>query len=71
MTSIKEIFESDNWIITKVIESKDSFRVDAHRRFLKPNEINLISQWRSKKYVNSLCVEHYGKKANELNCYQY
>ena len=72
MTSIKEMFENDNLIITKIIQGNNkSVRIDAKRRFPSINKGNFVSKWGKESYINSLSVENYGKKINQFNCYQY
>lgn len=69
--TIKQVFESDNWIITAVINGLNSYRVDAKRRFPIADEPNFFSQWGSKSYIERLARENYGKKVSQLNSFRY
>jgi hypothetical protein len=71
MSNLKEVIESDNWIVTKIIENRTSFRVDAKRRFPVADKSSFFSNWGGKKYIDSLCRENYGKKASELKSFSY
>lgn len=71
-TSVKEVFESDNWIITKILQGlNNKVRIDAKRRFNKADQPNFFSEWVSLKYANQLARENYGKNVNDFNCFQY
>lgn len=69
--SLKKIFESDNWIITKIHNGLNSYRVDAKRRFHVPDESDFFSKWASIDYINRLAMKYYGKKANKFNSFRY
>jgi hypothetical protein len=71
MSNLKEVIENDNWIVTKIIESRKYYRVDAKRRFPVADESSFFSNWGGKKYIDSLCRENYGKKASDLNAFSY
>jgi hypothetical protein len=70
-TSLKTVLSSDSWIVTKIIQGRDSYRVDAKRRFPIADEKNTFSAWGSKEYVERLTRDNYGKKPSEFNCFQY
>jgi hypothetical protein len=71
-TSAKQIFESDNWIITAIHQgNRKNVRVDAKRRFPAADESSFFSEWISLRYANQLSRENYGKKVNEFNCFIY
>ena len=71
-TTIKQIFESDNWVITRISQGlRKNVRIDAKTRFFKPGEKNSFSEWCSERYADSLSREKYGKKTRELNAFQY
>ena len=60
--SLKQVIESDNWIITKVKQGCDKqIRVDAKTRFYRAGEQNRFSAWYSLSYANRLYRENYGK----------
>ena len=71
MTSLREIFESDNWIITEILQGYDNrLRVKAKKRFA--NDANpFFCEWGSLTYLNKLAVENYGKKVNQFNTFKY
>ncbi len=70
--TLKEVFESDNWMITKIIQGySKSNRVDAKRRFPIADKNNFFSEWGKKNYLNKLAQENYGKKINEFSCYYF
>jgi hypothetical protein len=71
-TTIKTIFESDNWIITNISQGcGGKVRIDAKTRFYKADQSNQFSEWCSEKYANRISIENYGKKVNELRAYSY
>ena len=56
--SAKQVIQSDNWIITKVLAGKGGVvRIDAKTRFHVADGQNLFSEWRSLKYINRLRKE--------------
>ena len=69
MESLKEVFESDLWIITKIYKGGNILRIDARRRFPIADKNNFYSKWGSYKYIDSLSREHYGKPINEWALY--
>ncbi len=70
-TSLKEVFASDNWIITKVMQGTGQYRVDARRRFPVADESSFFSQWGKKSYIDRLVKDRFGKKTSDLNSFQY
>ena len=71
-TSVKKVFESENWIITKVMQGRGGkVRVDAKRRFPVADESSFFSEWCSKRYADNLSRERFGKKTNELRAWEY
>lgn len=71
MTSLKNVFESDNWIITKIMQGSGVYRIDARRRFAVPDESSFFSKWGTIKYLNALSNENYGKRICEFSCFSY
>lgn len=72
INSVKEVFESDNIIITKISQgNRANVRIDAKTRFYKADHDNFFSKWVSLDYPNKLSVERYGKKVSELNSFRY
>tara|TARA_R110000850_G_scaffold29786_1_gene82307 strand:- start:345 stop:563 length:219 start_codon:yes stop_codon:yes gene_type:complete len=72
MVTIKEIFESGNWNITRVIRGCSKVvRIDAKTRNRIADGDNGFSKWVSLGYANRLCVDNYGKKVTDLNSYSY
>jgi hypothetical protein len=69
--SLKDVINNDNWIITKIHGDLKVVRVDAKRRFPIADKERIFSKWGSTSYLNSLCKEKFGKKANEMNAYTY
>lgn len=70
--TFKEVFESDNWIITKILQGPEgTYRIDAKRRFPVADKYNFCSKWGKTSYLNRLAKEKYGKKLSELSGYQY
>jgi len=71
-TTVKEVFESDNWIITSILQGFDgAVRINARRRNHIADKPHFFSEWCTEKYANSLAVENYGKKVNEFSTYKY
>jgi len=71
MKNLKEIFESDKWLITSVSQGRGRHRIDAKRRFPVADERNFFSKWGSNEYLEKLSMENYGKKLNEFSNYKY
>jgi hypothetical protein len=71
MTSLREIFESDNWIITEILQGYDNrLRIKAKKRFA--NDTNpVFCEWGSLTYLNKLSIDNYGKKINQFNTFKY
>jgi hypothetical protein len=70
--SVKEAFESDNVIITRISQGlRNNVRIDAKTRFHVADSDNLFSEWVSINYANRLAKEKYGKKVSELNSFVY
>ena len=56
--SVKQVIQSDNWIITKVLAGRDGVvRIDARTRFHIADGQNFFSEWHSLKYINRLRKE--------------
>lgn len=71
-TSIKHMFECDNWIIIKVLDGLDGrVRIDAKRRFPVAGEKRFFSKWCNKKHADALSRERFGKNTNDLQAYSY
>ena len=71
-TTVKEVFESDNWIITKIIQGlRKNVLIDAKTRFHQADVKNFFSGWCSEKYADKLAKDKYGKKTKELNAYKF
>lgn len=70
--SVKQAFESDNVIITKVLQGLNGMvRIDAKTRFHQADKDNFFSEWVTEKYANKLSIERFGKKVSELKAYEY
>lgn len=68
--STKEVFSSDNWIITKIIFGEGIVRIDARKRFHEADEPDFFSKWVSNNYADSLARYYYGKTCSQFNCAQ-
>ncbi len=61
--TIKEVINSDNWIIKKVKQGYNGkVRIDAQGRFPRANQINFFSGWCNFDYANRIYKERYGKE---------
>jgi len=69
--TLKEVFESGSWIITKIIQGSGKHRINAERRFPIADKSSFFCQWGSTKYLERLSSENYSKKLSDFNCYQY
>lgn len=71
-TSTKEVLQSGDWIITKVMQGYNGLvRIDAKRRFHKADDSNFFSKWVKESYADK-CLRDVGKKSvREMNCYHY
>ena len=66
--TVKEMFENDNLIITKIMQGqKGKVRIDAKRRFHIADEPDFFSEWCSKIYADKL----FGKSVSEHRNWQY
>jgi hypothetical protein len=66
--SIKQVFESDNVILTKVLQGRNGIvRIDAKTRFRVPDMDNNFSEWCTEKYASKL----YGKPISQSPVYKY
>jgi hypothetical protein len=71
-TSIKTIFESNNWVITSVLQGRNGIvRIDAKTRNRIADGENHFSAWCSEKYANRLAADFYSKKVSDFSCYRY
>ena len=71
MNNLKSVIASDLWIITKVIQGKGQYRVDAKRRFPVSDESSFFSKWGKASYIDKLVKDRFGKKTSELNSFKY
>ena len=69
--SLKEVFESDSWIITKISQGHSTHRIDARRRFPVADVSSFFSKWGSTTYLNRLASENYGKKLIDFRNYNH
>ena len=70
--SAKQVFESSNVIITKVMRGINGVvRIDAKTRNWQADKDNFYSEWITLEYANKLCNENYGKNVYELNVTQH
>ena len=68
--NVKEAFESDSIIITKIKQGFDKkVLVDAKTRFHKPDMDNFFSKWVSEDYANRMARDNYGKNIYEFSTY--
>ena len=66
MANIKKVFQSDNWIITKIVQGyENKVRIDAKTRSYIPDGMNRISKWCCYDYANKLCNRKYKKNLEE------
>jgi hypothetical protein len=71
-TTIKTIFESNNWMITNIMQGRNGLvRINAKTRNRIADGESFFSEWCSEKYANRLSSKKYGKKVHELNIYSY
>ena len=71
-TSAKQVFESDNWIITKISQgNRNNVRIDAKRRYQVADMPSFFSEWISRPYAERLSAMKYNRQINELSCYSY
>lgn len=67
MTTLKEIFQSDDWIITSFLNGFDGrIRITAKRRHSVADKPRTFSKWGSLGYVNRLFSERFGKKISNF-----
>lgn len=70
--TVREVFESDSWILVKIMQgSENCVRIDARRRFPVPDISSFFCEWCSNAYADRLAVCNYNKKLIDLNCYSY
>ena len=69
--TLKEVFESDDWIITKVKQGLGMHRINAKRRSYRADGQNLFCEWGNNRYLEKLAKENYGKKLHEFRTYEY
>ncbi len=70
--SLKIVFESDNWIITKILQGfNNQIRIDGKTRFYQSDGINRFSKWGKRSYLESLSKLNYNKSLTDFNCYEY
>lgn len=65
-TTIKEVFENDNWEITRIYQGSKKLRVDAKTKNRVADEENFFSKWVSYGYVDKLSRENFGKGVNKF-----
>ena len=70
-TTLKEVFQSGDWIITKVTQGRGEHRIDAKRRFPKADHPSLFSKWATNEYLERLSKENYGKKLSDFKNYRH
>ena len=69
--SVKEVFESDLWIIIKVISGlSNNVRIDAKRRYPIADQSSFFSEWVKMDYASKLSRANYGKNISEFNCFE-
>ena len=71
MTTIKDVFESDSWVITKIKQGRYHVRVDARRRFFNREKDNFFSEWVSISYADRLARDNYGMGVRHFSVYEY
>lgn len=70
--SVRQVFESDNVIITKIIQGyNNQVRIDAKTRHHIADKDNFFSKWVSYQYANKLALNNYGKELNKLNTFKH
>lgn len=69
--NLKKVVESENWIITKILNGGNIVRIDAQTRHYQADGENRFSKWVSRKYADTLLVDRYGKKSTDMNVYRY
>jgi hypothetical protein len=70
-TTLKEVFENRDWIITSILKGYNGkHRVSAKRRYPVPDVNYFFCEWGSEKYINKLSIENYYKKITSFNCYK-
>ena len=73
-TSLKSCFEnSSTWKLTEIKECRNlTYYVRFDRRFFGGFEVkNRFDGYFSKKYLQSLCSDFYGKKIHDMNAFRY
>lgn len=69
--SVKQAIESDNVIITNILNGKGMVRIDARTRFHVADQNNLFSKWVSIDYANRLYMEKTGKGISDHPNFKY
>ena len=69
--TLKEVFESHNWIITKIYQGFGTHRIDAKTRNRIADSQNTFSKYGSNAYLEKLAHENYGKSLSDFTCYNY
>lgn len=77
MNTISKLFESihnGSWQFVSIKQNYkgDKYVITAKTRFFKGfDQQNSFQKTVSKKYADSLSIEYFGKKTNELNAFRY
>jgi len=72
MKKLTAKFAFESMIITKIMQGCNKMvRIDAKRRYRVADEPMFFSKWVTRKYVNMLAYENYGKNVSDFNCYEY
>lgn len=66
-TTIKEVIESSNWIITKIIQGNNGqIRIDAKTRHHIADEKNRFSEWCTRNYASRIAGEDIFEKYRNI-----
>ena len=69
--SVKQAIESDNVIVTKIIQGRGIVRIDARTRYHIADADNFFSKWVKLSYANRLYKEKTGKAITEHPNFKY
>lgn len=68
--SVKEAFENNNVLITKVTKGLNGYvRIDARTRHREADKDNFFSKWVKRGYANRLCNDCFDKDLEDLSVY--
>lgn len=70
-TTLKEVFENSEWIITGILAGRNTLKISAKRRHPEADKPSFFCEWGNTTYISKLSQDNYEKSPRDFKCFKY